>query len=53
MAPPVAQATPPNHVEQGAVLAIVGAVLVALGVPASVAALRRGRRRGWRPGVSE
>lgn len=46
----------PRHsdpVKRGAVLAVLGAAVLALAVPGAAAALRNGRRRGWKPGVKD
>lgn len=48
---PVASAKRSDPVKRGAVLAVIGAAVLALAVPGAAAALRNGRRRGWKPGV--
>jgi membrane-anchored mycosin MYCP len=40
-----------DPVRRGAVLAVIGAAVLALAVPGAAAALRNGRLRGWKPGV--
>ena len=48
---PVVRPMRADPVKRGAVLAVIGAVVLALAVPGAAAALRNGRRRGWKPGV--
>lgn len=48
---PVAHAAPMSPAERTALLALVGAVVLAVAVPAAALAVRAGRRRGWAPGV--
>ncbi|MEZ0108674.1 membrane-anchored mycosin MYCP [Catenulispora sp. EB89] len=48
---PVARSAHADPVKRGAVLAVIGAGVLALAVPGAAAAVRGGRRRGWKPGV--
>ncbi len=48
---PVVRPTHADPVKRGAVLAVIGAGVLALAVPGAAAAVRNGRRRGWKPGV--
>ena len=48
---PVVRPKRADPVKRGAVLAVIGAGVLAVAVPGAAAAVRGGRRRGWKPGV--